>query len=736
MSMPLFALMQWRPHLGPLGCAVVMAVAAAWVWFIYQRLLGRMEKRAALLLLAPKMAVLLLLLIALFEPVWMVESREVSRGRLLALLDTSSSMEVRDDGKAARLARARETVKRFERSFPAGLVVEEMDFDTEVHPAGKTSAEKVRGTDIGGALAALSVRKDISSYLGVILLTDGGDETVENPLLPSVPLYTIGFGTAPATWNDLAVAGVEHPVTAEKDVAFEVNVDLTASAGGGGNFMRNLSSLAVTLEEERGGKWTALETTKVDLSNKRARAKFSTAGRELGLHRYRASLESVNGELSLLNNTRQFTVDVQKKSLHVLFFTRELGMDFRTMRNELARDPGLAFTALFRTVSEKFTLQGDRLPGDDQLEAGFPTSEKALKLYDCIIIGPFAADEWSTEQMQALVKNVEGGGVAIFLGGADAFGRGKYEKTPLAALFPWEISDSEAELATGVFPVKVPLMSSGHPILGGVEEALIREGAAVESLNNIAQLKAGAVPLLETKQGTRNMPLAAVQNVGKGKVLAVASNTLWKWVTRGEGLRAAYGLFWRQAVRHLTGKEEGGRFFTVKWDKDAYRPGEQALPEIRVAGPSEAGAVRFTASLSRTNENTPLAVEPLQGQAHTYISKVRLPARGDYLFKLAAYRGDSLLENYEKTLRIAPLADEGSRLELDEDFLRRLAERASGAYYHEKDADQFIKRVSTGLAQKSVFIESSLVQAGPWFALLFLALLVAEWFLRRRKNLI
>ena len=85
MSMPLFALMQWRPHLGPLGCAVVMAVAAAWVWFIYQRLLGRMEKRAALLLLAPKMAVLLLLLIALFEPVGMVESREVSRHELAEL---------------------------------------------------------------------------------------------------------------------------------------------------------------------------------------------------------------------------------------------------------------------------------------------------------------------------------------------------------------------------------------------------------------------------------------------------------------------------------------------------------------------------------------------------------------------------------------------------------------------------------------------------------------------------
>jgi uncharacterized membrane protein len=734
--MTCLALMQWRPHLGPLGCAVVMALAAGWVWFVYQRLLTRLDKRQALVLLVPKALLLLLLLIALFEPVWMVESREATRGRLLALLDTSSSMDVRDDGKTTRLARARETLNRFEKSFPAGVVVEEMDFDTELHPAGRSSADKVRGTDVGGALAAVSERKDISSYLGVVLLTDGGDETVENPLLPSVPLYAIGFGANPSTWNDVAISGMEHPATAEKDVEFEVNVDLSANNGGGGNFARGLSSLSVTLEEDRAGKWAQLETKKVDISNMRARAKFAATGRELGLHRYRASLEAVNGELTPLNNTRHFTVDVQKKSLHVLFFTRELGMDFKMIRNELARDPGIAFTALFRTVSEKFTLQGDRLPGDDQLEAGFPTSEKTLKLYDGLILGPFPAEDWTAEQMQALVKYVEGGGVALFLGGADAFGRGKYAKTPLAALFPWQITDAELELSSGTFPVKVPLASSGHPILGGVEEALIREGAAVESLNNVEGIKPGAVTLIETKQGARAVPVVAVHNVGKGKVLAVASNTLWKWATRGEGLRAAFGLFWRQAVRNLTGKEEGGRVFTVKWDKEAYRPGEQATPEIHVAGQGEGGGVRFAATLTRTNEGTPLAVEPVQGQPNTYNSKVRLRARGDYLFKLSAYRGDALLENYEKTLRVAPLADEGSRLELDEDFLRHLAERASGAYYPEKDADQFLKRVATGLAQKSVFIESSLVQAGPWFALLVLGLLIAEWFFRRRKNLI
>ena len=734
--MTLLGLMQWRPHLGPLGSALVMVLAALWVWFIHRRLLARLGPRPALLLLIPKAAVLLLLLIALLDPVWMVESREASRGRLVALLDVSSSMEVRDDGKAARLARARETLKQFEKSFPAGIVVEEMDFDTGLHPAGKTSEDRVRGTDLGGTLAAVAERKDISSCLGVVLLTDGGDETVENPLLPPVPLHTIGFGADPAAWNDVGIAAVEHPALAEKEVEFEINVDLAASVGGGGNFSRGLSGLGVTLEEERAGQWTRLDARKVDLSNQRARARFNAVGRDLGLHRYRVSLETVRGELTPLNNVRHFTVDVQKKSLHLLFFTRELGMDFKMIRSELARDPGIAFTALFRTVSEKFTLQGDRLPGDDQLEAGFPVSEKTLKPYDCIILGPFPATDWTPDQMQALLRHVESGGVAVFLGGAEAFGRGRYAGTPLASLFPWQISEAEEELSIGVFPVKVPVVSRGHPLLGGLEEILIREGAAVESLNNVGPVKPGATVLIETRQGARTMPVVAVQNVGKGKVMAVASNTLWKWATRGEGLRSAFGLFWRQAARHLTGKEEGGRVFTVKWDKDAYRPGEQALPEIHVATPGEAAGLRFTASLARTNESTSLAVEPLQGQPNTYLAKVRLRSRGDYLFKLAAYRADNLLESYEKTLRVAPLLDEGSRLELDEDSLRRLAERAGGAYYHEKNAGQFIKRVASGLAQKSVFIESSLVQAGPWFVVLLLALLVVEWFLRRRKNLI
>jgi uncharacterized membrane protein len=731
-----FAALLWRPHLSPLWCGLLMFAAGIWLWLVYRRMLTRLEPRRARWLLVPRLLACLLLLIALCEPVWHVETYERVHGKLLVLVDTSASMEVSDDGKQTRLARALAVVQRLKRDLPADIQLEQRDFNTELMKAGEGARSPVRGTDLGGVLAALADRQDGPSSLGVVLITDGGDEPVEGALLPPVPLYAIGIGAKPDDWNDVAIAEVSFPATVEKGVEFEISVDLTARARGAGNFLAQLRRVPVQLEEQVGGQWKAVADQTVDLSNRRARVKFNAVIRELGLRHYRVMARPVRGELTTLNNTRHLAVEAQKKSLHLLYFSRELGMDFKTLRGELGRDPGVAFTALFRTLSERFTLQGDRMPGDEELEAGFPSSEKTLQLYECVILGSFAAEDWLPEQMKALRKYVEGGGVVIFLGGAKSFGSGGYARTDLAGLLPWRITDNETVLAAGVFPVKVPVAAAGHPVVSGVEEILIREGAAVESLNLVGEVKPGATALLEARVDGRSLAVVVMQNFGKGKVLAIASNTLWKWGTRSEALRTAYGQFWRQAVRHLAGREEGGRVFTVKWDKEEYRPGDIASPEIRVAGQSFPEGLRFTASLGFKQATVPQGVEPLQGQPNTWTSRLRLRERGDYEFKLTAYRGDAAQETYTKSLRISPAMDEGAHIELNEASLKKLAERTSGAFYREDEAAQLIQRVTTGAGRKTVAQEASVAQAGPWFALLFLLVLAAEWYLRRRNHLI
>jgi len=725
----------WRGHLNVWLSGLVLLIASIWVWAVYRRLLTRLSPNRALILIVPKVLVALLLIMALFEPVWSRERRDESKGRLLALVDVSSSMDVADDGRQSRAARAEQVLGTIRDNLPGGVKLEELRFDTTLTPTlSRRTGEGVRGTDLAGSLLALAEKADVSGCLGVVVLTDGGDEKVQPAKLPAAPVSIVGIGSDPKRWNDVGIAEMQAPATVEKEVEFELAADVQARAGRG-EFAARLAAVPVTLEQEVAGNWRKLDEQTLDLSRLRARAKFKVTCVETGLQRYRVAVAQLPGEVSYLNNARTLTVDVQKKALHVLYFTRELGMDFKMLRSELARDPGISFTALFRTLSERFTVQGDRLAGDDELEAGFPTSAKTLRLYDCIIVGSFPAAEWTEAQFKALVEYVNDGGAVVFLGGEKSFGRGGYATTALAALFPWQVAEGDAPLASGSFPVGVPAVAAGNAMVSGVRESLERAGAVVESLNGIGSLKPGALVLLNANLGARSQPVIAVQTFGKGKALAVASNTLWKWATGSEELKAAYGLFWRQAVRDLTGKAEGGRVLAVKWNKDGYRPGEQATVEIRVAGEQAAKEARLAATLTFTGRSGDVAVEPVPAQPGVFTAKMEFRERGEYGFRLVAYQGEKVLETYEKMLPIAPLLPEGANLELDEEYLRKLAEKGAGTFVREAEVDQFVKKLAGGLWQKSVLIEKPLAESGPWYLLAMLGVLVLEWIVRRRMNL-
>ena len=731
----LLAVIQWHPRFSGVWCGAIMFAAAAWLYYLQRRILRRVQPGKARWLLLPKVLALVALLFVLFDPVSAVQKNEVTKGKLLVLVDSSASMEVADDYRQPRIARARNIVESWKSALPRDVSVDELEFDTTIHSPGVKSAADRRGTDLGGCLLALSERNDLASYLGVALLTDGGDELLENPAMPKLPLYVVGIDADPSAWNDVAVVGAECPASAEKDVNFEISADLQARAGHGGGFAQRLTQIHVVLEHATGtNTWAKIGGQTVDLSNLHRVVRLPVISSEVGIQRFRVNVEPVGGELSPLNNSRIVTVNVQKKSLHVLFFAEELGQEFKVLRNELAHDPGIAFTALFRTTASRYMLQGDRQPGDEALADGFPATKKGLEPYDAIVIGSFPATDYSPAQMQALAQYCENGGTVFFLGGDSSFGRGGYANTPLAALFPWRISDREPEPAHGIFPVRVPPMGTGNPMLAGIEEIVARNSVTFDVVNFVDELKPGAQSLLGTRVGERELAVVATQPFGKGKVMAIASSTLWKWALQPEPVRPAYGLFWRQSVRILTGKTEGGQNLDVRWNKDFYRPGDMAAGEIHVLG-ADLAALQFNATLAARNQPDPVTVEPVAGQSQTFAVRFRFRERGDYNFRLVAYRGARVLETYEKNFPVAPLLPEGSRLETDEIFLKKLAEAGGGAYFREGEAGQLPAQFTGKYSRKITVEESSLAEAGPWFLLVFLGVLVFEWILRRKLGL-
>jgi hypothetical protein len=195
-------------------------------------------------------------------------------------------------------------------------------------------------------------------------------------------------------------------------------------------------------------------------------------------------------------------------------------------------------------------------------------------------------------------------------------------------------------------------------------------------------------------------------------------------------------------VRGLTKKLEGGSMLGIHWNQDHYRPGEQAVVEVHVRpGPGQgaaddAGTIRLVGSLSGPGGDRDVNLSPVMGEADLYTAKILLPQRGDYTFRLSAYAGANLAESYERALPVEPLLEEGASPELKEAYLREIASRANGVYAYEKD----LEPVRAFLRQQIVSQQSSvavpLVNFWNIFPVVVILILIVEWLLRRRLNLI
>jgi len=743
-------ILRWQTHLNPVLSAGLILGLGIWLIILYRRQRRQYSAKEAMVLVVPKILIVLLLILAYFDPVWTVMQRPDENKKVLALVDTSSSMEVEDKAEGSRGKRAGDLLEKLTQELRSSYIdFDALEFDSEVRTsASSVEPGQVRETDLGKCLvtiadkpdpAALGLSKPAvggSNYMSVLLLTDGGDEVVQNVKLPEVPVYIAGMGSEPETWNDIAITRVEAPEVVEEQSDFEVTAEVVARCASYA-FATGAERVNVRVEAKEGQDWETRDSKLVDLAGARARVKLNMKSpSEMGTKKYRVRVETIDGELSELNNTRIFSIEVRKNTLSVLLFAQQLGWDFRQIYKELSNDTSVALTALFRVSSDRFIVRGSRQKGDENLEAGFPSTKGLLGLYKCVIVGSFPASQWRQEQLQALVEYVREGGAVIFLGGEHSFGQGGYSRTVIEPLFPWRISAGEPELQTGQFTVNVPLSAANHSIVSETSRLISQSsGASIESINLTGPLRSGAIKLLDASVGNRTVSVIALQRFGQGQTMGVATNTLWKWTQTSDVLKQAYGHFWRQSVRNLSQWEEGERFAGVKWDKKGYKPGEQASATIRVAGRYDPGQLHLKATLKTDEEPMPVSVEPMMGRENTFRADMVFSKRAEYLFEVHAYVGEKLLESYEKTLVVGPGVNEGANLEVDHAFLDDLAMRSGGAYFRETDLENLVETLRGKVMDYAVSLEIPLVQDKYIYILIFLGILMLEWTMRRKMNL-
>jgi hypothetical protein len=171
--------------------------------------------------------------------------------------------------------------------------------------------------------------------------------------------------------------------------------------------------------------------------------------------------------------------------------------------------------------------------------------------YDVYILADLPADLLTRGGQESLVKETEAGAGVILLGGRASYGGGSWGRSGLAGLIPTRVDPDPdwMEPDAGVRVVlQAGMLSTSLLELGSNAEQSARIWGGLPPLpgvNRLGPLKPSALLLAKTDGG---MPFLVGQEVGKGRVLAIAGET-WPWARQPQEPSAAHRQFWERAIK-------------------------------------------------------------------------------------------------------------------------------------------------------------------------------------------
>jgi hypothetical protein len=197
-----------------------------------------------------------------------------------------------------------------------------------------------------------------------------------------------------------------------------------------------------------------------------------------------------------------------------------------------------------------FQLPNRKVPGTkewvaygDRQGLTFDLTPEQLRLNKIIILGDFDSEAISPEHCRAILEFVEKGGSLILLGGQKLWGENGISKTELSKLLPFTRAGAPA--LEGKFSVAWTAEGRAHPALANNPD-LPAELPPILSVFTGATLSGGAFTLVDAQTDKGRQPVLVSRVYGQGKVLAVLTDSLWRWVMQ-PGDDKPYPKFWRRS---------------------------------------------------------------------------------------------------------------------------------------------------------------------------------------------
>lgn len=545
----------WQPSTPLSAMVFVFVVLAAIVAAGLNFLPGNvMPLRTRIGLAALRVAGFALLLAMLCQLELRMQLERVVPPDVAVLTDASASMSLADAGGTSRLEAARQFKQNTldALSSRANLLPYSFNAKLEAGPASEAGGM----TRLFDSVDALARRE--SELQAIVMLTDGNDTLGNAGNLTAamlsarrLPVYPVVFGEAGAPKLASVKINTAAPYVRLGD---ELRLSATLSA-------KDLGEQIVSVKLMEAGKEQPLTVREnVRLGNGPVELSFVVKPEKAGEKTYRVILDGVSNSVSTQTLAAEHTVQVLDAKIRVLYL--DIPRDERKiLAHWLARDPVIELSALTMMPKGGWYAQGPlrhKNAGD-----GLPNQEADLYQYEVIILGDIprsyfrAGGDIAETKMQWLAEFVSRrGGALITLGGRSVYASGQYQDSALSRILPFEIPATDKPDVPKRFRANPTPIALSHPVMQLEAGAQSNREAwfdlpALDGCNRVGKVKQGAT-LLATREmkDEGSLPVIAIQNVGKGMVLALSVDTTWQWEMKrpAEG-EDYFRRFWGNAVR-------------------------------------------------------------------------------------------------------------------------------------------------------------------------------------------
>jgi len=731
----------------PTELRVLLAICAGvLVFFLYRKSQVKLSPVRKGGLIALRTLALIVVLFMVFGPTLRIPKLKNEETFVACMLDATKSMTIEDSAKGGTrfdAARKALTGEKSDSGIAMGLssdyAVRLFSFADSAKRLTdpRTLIPDGERTNLFRSVRDVAQELRGVSLAAVVLLSDGGNNTPGQPLeiaqylkAQKIKLYTVGFGSSSPP-KDYEVVRVEAPrkVRRNSEVEAFTTVRCTGYKEPFTVYLRQGEEIRSTMEiRPQAGK---------DMYQVR----FAFFPDKTGTQKYNVYIKPGEGEKITENNMREFLVEVTENRLPVLYVEGSPRTEFRFLRRALFRDPDFRIVSILRTGHGRYYVQGaEDMP---ELQKGYPTTKDLLYKFEGIIFGDVEAGFFTPEQLKMTWEFVHdrGGGFAM-LGGVNSFNLGDYAGTPIEEMLPVVMENKKNAYSFDRFKMSVPEMALHHPVLHQDDdpEQNQKDWERVPELlgyNLVKSAKSGAQVLAAHPQ--TQQPILAVQKFGEGRVAAFCTGGSWAWRMSVSTESEIQEKFWRQLVRWLAvGSKEN---VTIALDRDIYAKGEPVILRATVLGSSleAVNDAKVQAHFQDPFGNTEEIEMPwMLTQDGVYQCRYETHEHGDHKVSVHVEIPNLKPQDLETTFSVTAPFLEFNNAGLNDVLLRQMAEATGGKYYNETDVAGLVPEIKKLMANRErtgMYVEEHDIWDAPIFFMAVIALLAAEWSLRRRSGL-